>query len=616
MSTTQHRRRNGRFTPLLTAFMLLALTLLSGRSAAPAAAQGQTGLVLAFYYAWYSPDSFGPGRTPFQPATPYYSTDAGTIQRHVAQAQSAGINGFVQSWYGPQVENNQTETNFQTLLNIASGSGFSAAVDFEVGSPFFANNNDRIAALQHLLTTHATHPAYLRVDGKPVVFFWANWILSPGEWAAIRDAADPNRQSIWIAEGGSTEYLNVFDGLHLYNTAWSASPGGTAATWAANTRAAGAAAGAYKYWVATALPGWDDSLLGRGSASIFRDRAGGQYYQSSFAGAAASSPDMLIITSFNEWAEGSQIEPSVEYGNTYLDLTAQLIAAYRSGSLASVVVPPAQPTAAPPTAAAPAQDSITPGTPPADQVAPIGTAAPVETPTPPSSPTPWVTPTADPDGRIRYQVAAGDTLLTIGNRFGTTVSDLLAFNSLGPDALLSVGQSLTVGYSVFPDGSRPYAGFPQARIKPGGSIVHVIAPGQTLGDVALIYSLSVEALNELNGLEPGSLLQIGQEITVGQEPQPEATTASADTPLPSATPSATSRPTMPPPTPTATAAPTMPPTAKPDAAAVSRLADPMEPVTDATEAAEPERSPVLPIALGILGAVAAGAVIVLFLRRS
>jgi LysM repeat protein len=325
---------------------------------------------------------------------------------------------------------------------------------------------------------------------------------------------------------------------------------------------------------------------------------------------------MLIITSFNEWAEGSQIEPSVEYGNTYLDLTAQLIAAYRSGSLASVVIPPAQPTAAPPTAPGPEQPPVTPGTAPADPAAPVEPAALVETPTPLPSPTPWVTPTADPEGRIRYQVAAGDTLLTIGNRFETTVSDLLAYNSLGPDAVLSVGQSLTVGYSVFPDGSRPYAGFPQARIKPDGAIVHVIASGQTLGDVALTYGLSVEALNELNGLEPGSLLQIGQEITVGQEAQPEATTASADMPLPSATPSATPPPTLPPATPTATTTLTAAPTVTIDAAAVSRSVDPVEPVISVTETPEPERSPLLPIGLGILGALAAGAAIVLFLRRS
>ena len=37
----------------------------------------------------------------------------------------------------------------------------------------------------------------------------------------------------------------------------------------------------------------------------------------------------LKLNSFNEWVEGHQIEPSVTYGNLYLDLTRELTGAWK-----------------------------------------------------------------------------------------------------------------------------------------------------------------------------------------------------------------------------------------------------------------------------------------------
>jgi hypothetical protein len=45
--------------------------------------------------------------------------------------------------------------------------------------------------------------------------------------------------------------------------------------------------------------------------------------------AIASSPDMLGLISWNEFSEGSYVEPSVRYGRRYLDVLASL---QRSGA--------------------------------------------------------------------------------------------------------------------------------------------------------------------------------------------------------------------------------------------------------------------------------------------
>ncbi|MCA9233535.1 MAG: hypothetical protein KDA57_23045, partial [Planctomycetales bacterium] len=63
-------------------------------------AQGQR-LVLAFYYTWFDENTWTGSKVPDFPAQTYASRDAGAMDRQIAQAQGAGIDAFVVSWYGP-----------------------------------------------------------------------------------------------------------------------------------------------------------------------------------------------------------------------------------------------------------------------------------------------------------------------------------------------------------------------------------------------------------------------------------------------------------------------------------------------------------------------------------
>ncbi len=288
---------------------------------APRAQSSSDPLVLAFYYTWFDENTWNYDQLSDLPAEPYVSRDRGVMGRHIDQAKSAGIDAFLVAWYGPG--ENQTEPNLAALLEEAATRNFKIGILFETTSPFLGGTGAITGALQHALSVHANHPAFLRVDGRPVIFFWRPTIYGVENWRAIRSQADPGYGSVWIAEGVDTSYLAVFDGHHLYSNTWNppADLTYTNQKFAGRVNSARQSYGAYKFWVATVMPGYNDVRIRPGSG-FAKDREGGAYYERSWQAAIASTPDWVVITSFNEWPEGSYIEPSAAFGNQYLNLTA------------------------------------------------------------------------------------------------------------------------------------------------------------------------------------------------------------------------------------------------------------------------------------------------------
>jgi hypothetical protein len=148
-------------------------------------AQSGDRLVLAFYYAWFDMLTWEKP-LPDKPLQLYHSSDVYIIQQHAREAREAGIDALVQAWYGPDMTNNQTESNFRILLDQAQIQGIRAAVSVDMGGPFLQSEDAVLTALQALRDGRAQHPAYLRVDGRPVVFFWSSSPSLPGRRFARR----------------------------------------------------------------------------------------------------------------------------------------------------------------------------------------------------------------------------------------------------------------------------------------------------------------------------------------------------------------------------------------------------------------------------------------------
>lgn len=323
-------------TSLRVFVMALAVLLVAALGLQTQPAQAASRQVWAFYFGWYTGDTWGDGRLADRPANPYDSRDGGALGRQIDEAKSAGIDAFIVSWFGPKGDN-ITNQNFNALLDQASARGFGigAAVDMQEGG-YNATTDEVLESLRYLIHDRVNHSGYLRYDGKPVIYFWNQGRFSVSDWRSIRNQVDPDRSTIWVAEGTNTGVLSVFDGLYLFNTAWAANPGAVAAQWKRNVQAAGG-----WFYTPTVLPGWDESrIAGRANPTSPQDRGGTSFLTRSWNGAANSGANAILIVSWNEYFENSHIEPSQNFGTTALDTLRPLIAAWESGQAAPDVSAP------------------------------------------------------------------------------------------------------------------------------------------------------------------------------------------------------------------------------------------------------------------------------------
>jgi len=317
--------------------------------------------VLAFYYTWYgnttSYDGENPGtqnswlhwnenshippldlaanHTPTLGA--FDSADNDTIEQHFNWAQDAGIDGLICTWWGP---NGYEDYNFRKLLNVAADNDY--ALNF---TPYFETYQTRYANdytlvvdhIEYIIDNYGNHPNFLKRDDRPVIFVYSGFYLSSTNWTNIVNQLHTDGYNPYIIldiqnpGNANIEWLDIFDGFHIYNPASMYHEGKNVKSEYQNmnyvTRIRG------KLSCLTVLPGYNDYAVcdpdGKRNTWFDVPRNGGDLYEQCWKDVIDIYPDWVLICTFNEWHEGSEIEPSVEYGTQYMDLTATYTAEFK-----------------------------------------------------------------------------------------------------------------------------------------------------------------------------------------------------------------------------------------------------------------------------------------------
>jgi Glycosyl hydrolase family 99 len=324
----------------LLAFMLAFVAAPQGATRARAASDRP---VMAFYYPWYEKSDWSYSKMSDLAAPTYSGGDDSALKRHIQQADDAGIDALICTWYGPNEDRLNKRCRRLLQLVQESGRGIRVAIIPDQSAAFdgkMRSVDGLASALDVLRRDFISSPAYFRFQGKPVVF-WFNppSLGNAGVWQRLRDKADPNREQFWFGGTDDFAYLDVYDALYYFDISWEGKPGAAMASYAGRLdRYNQGHPGTNKPFIGTVMPGYNDLKVRNGHA---RDRANGDYYRSTWQTVIDRNAAAVVLTSWNEFFEGSHIEPSEQYGDLYLRLTKEWSDKYHNGQ-ATTPPPPAQ----------------------------------------------------------------------------------------------------------------------------------------------------------------------------------------------------------------------------------------------------------------------------------
>ena len=259
----------------------------------------------AFYYPWFPEAWNQSGYNPFTNYTPsagfYNGSDSATLVRQIGDMQYAGLQAGIASWWGVGTK---TDGRIANLLAAAQGTGFRWTLYYEGEANASPSVAQISSDLDYIAAHDATDPSWLTIDGKPVLFVYGN-----GEDCTTADRwTQANNGRFHVVLKVFSGYQNCTsqpDGWHQYGPA--------SATDHQKGRSFVVSPG---FW-----------LKGDAAPRLVRDPA---RFATDVASMVASDEPLQLVTTYNEWGEGTSVESGVEWASAsghgvYADILRQYL---------------------------------------------------------------------------------------------------------------------------------------------------------------------------------------------------------------------------------------------------------------------------------------------------
>jgi len=319
-------------------------------------ARSQRVLLMAHYMPWYqTPDvsgywgwhwtmnHFNPAQTDengrpeiashTMPLTgPYDSSDDALLEYQVALMKLSGIDGVIVDWYGIEDFWDYGVLNQATgkLFEVIEQAGLQFAICYEDQTIKHMVDNKHLAAAD--VYTHGQEvmlymqenwfgdEAYLKSEGRPVLLtFGPQYYAGGSDWEKLFSVLDVQPVFITLDKRLGTVATSSFP----WPPMWASKDGVLTQTALENylesfyTKVGGDA-----YRVAGAFPGFHDIYeeAGVSEGYGYLDDQDGETFRFTLDLALSHNPDVVQLITWNDYGEGTIIEPTEEFGYRYLEM--------------------------------------------------------------------------------------------------------------------------------------------------------------------------------------------------------------------------------------------------------------------------------------------------------